>query len=200
MLDLMVIDDAAVAVAMLDPFRRQVLTALCEPGSASSLASDLGLPRQRVNYHLRTLEDHGLVSLLEERPRRGLTERIVQASARSYVISPEVLGTIAADPDRTDHLSARYILATASRTVREVATMLRQAEGARKTLPTLTIDTNVRFASAADRKAFTEELAGAIGTVVARYHDDQAPNGRWHRLLVSSHPKPKAIQNPESAT
>ena len=77
MLDLQIIDDPAVAVVMLDPLRRSVLTALTEPGSASTLAVDLGLPRQKVNYHLRTLEEHGLVALLEERPRRGLTERVV---------------------------------------------------------------------------------------------------------------------------
>lgn len=191
MLDLLVIDDAAVAVAMLDPLRRQVLTALCEPGSASSLAAELDLPRQKVNYHLRTLEDHGLVSLLEERPRRGLTERIVQASARSYVISPQVLGAIAADPDRTDHLSARYILAAASRTIREVADMLAKAEQAGKTLPTLTIDTSIRFRSAGERKAFTEDMAGAVSALAAKYHDDKVPNGRWHRLVVSAHPEPK---------
>ncbi len=198
MRDLEVIDDAAVAVAMLDPLRRQVLTALAEPGSASSLASDLGLARQKVNYHLRTLEEHGLVALLEERPRRGMTERIVQASARSYVISPDVLGTLAADPDRTGHLSVRYILSVASRTIHEVAAMLQKAELAGQSLPTLTIDTSIRFANAADRKAFTEELAGAVGGLVAAYHDERAPGGRWHRLLVTSHPRPTHDPDTES--
>lgn len=197
MLDLVVIDDPAVAVAMLDPLRRQVLTALAEPGSASSLASDLGLARQKVNYHVRTLEEHGLVALLEERPRRGMTERIVQASARSYVISPEVLGEIAADPQTTDQLSARYILAAASRTIREVASMLQKADAVGKRLPTLTIDTDVRFASASDRKAFTEDLAGAVAALVSKYHDEQT--GRWHRLLVASHPRPSAALNTEGS-
>ena len=32
------------------------------------------------------------LELVEERPRRGLTERVLVASARSYVVSPEVLG------------------------------------------------------------------------------------------------------------
>lgn len=189
-LDLEVIDDADVAVAMLDPLRRRVLTALIEPGSASSLATDLELSRQKVNYHLRTLEEHGLVALLEERPRRGMTERIVQASARSYLISPEVLGVIAADPERTDRLSARYILAATARTLREVSSLLVLAEKADKRLPTLTIDTDLCFATAADRKAFTEDLTRSIGDLVTRYHDEAAPKGRWHRLLVTSHPRP----------
>ncbi len=199
-MDLEVIDDAEVAVVMLDPLRRRVLTALADPGSASSLAADLDIPRQKVNYHLRALEEHGLVTLLEERPRRGLTERIMQASAQSYVISPDVLGLMAPEPERTDRLSARYIIAAASRTIREVADMLPKADRANKTLPTLTIDADVRFASAADRKAFTEDLATAIGGLVAKYHDEQAPRGRWHRLLITAHPRPATVNNAESST
>ena len=76
------IDEPTVAVAVLDPLRAKVLAALAEPGSATTVAGALGEPRQKVNYHLRTLEDHGLVRLVEERPRRGLTERVMVASAR----------------------------------------------------------------------------------------------------------------------
>lgn len=188
MLDLQIIDDPVVAVAMLDPLRQSVLTTLAEPGSASSVATELGLPRQKVNYHLRTLEEHGLVALLEERPRRGVIERVVRASARSYVISPAVLGAMAPEPERSDVLSARYLLAVASRTIRDVASMMARAERAKKSLPTLTIDTSIRFASAADRKAFTEELSAAASHLAATYHDEAAPNGRWHRLVVLSHP------------
>lgn len=191
MLDLHVIDDPGTAIAILDPLRREVLSALSEPGSASSLSTTLDKPRQKINYHLRALEDHELVTLVEERPRRGLTERIMQASARSYVISPNVLGDLAADPTRADRLSAAFLLAAASRTIREVGSMLGKAEQAGKTVPTLTIDTSVRFASAADRKAFSEDLATSITTLASRYHDESATNGRWHRLVVSSHPHPE---------
>ena len=118
MLDLDVIDDPATAVAALDPLRARILAALAEPGSATSVADALGLPRQRVNYHLRTLEEHGLVRLVEERPRRGLTERVVQATAGSYVASPAALGASAVDPARVDRLSTRYLVAVAARVVR----------------------------------------------------------------------------------
>src|SRR5690349_12091456 len=94
--DLQVIDEPAVAAAMLDPLRARILAALAEPGSASTVAGSLGISRQKANYHLRALEDRGLVALVEERPRRGLTERVVVASARSYVLSSEVLGASAA--------------------------------------------------------------------------------------------------------
>lgn len=187
-LDLEVIEDPAAAVAALDPTRAQVLAALIEPGSASSVAAALGLPRQQVNYHLRMLESHGLVELVEERPRRGLTERVMIASARSYVVSPTALGDSAADPSRTDRLSTRYLIAVAARMVREVADLARRADAAGQPLATLSIDTEIRFASAQDRAEFTAELADAVTRLAAKYHDEHAPRGRWHRLIVGAHP------------
>ena len=154
--------------SVLDPLRARVLSALAEPGSATTVAASLGLTRQVVNYHLRALEAHGLVTLVEERPRRGLTERVVQATAIGYVVSPEVLGPLAADPDRADRLSARYLVALAARTVREVAQLGAAADRASKTLPTLAIDADIRFASAADRAAFTADLADAVRQLAAR--------------------------------
>lgn len=192
MLDLQVIDDAGAAASVLDPLRGRVLRALAEPGSASSVAESLGESRQKINYHLRALESHGLVELVEERPRRGLTERIVVASARSYVVSPDVLGASAPDPAHTDVLSSRYLIAVAARMVREVAQLARGAERSGRALATLAIDTEIRFASASDRAAFTEELASAVTDLAGRYHDESAHGGRWHRLVVAAHPRPGA--------
>jgi DNA-binding transcriptional ArsR family regulator len=196
--DLQVIDDSRVALALLDPVRARVLAALAEPGSASTVAAELGEQRQKVNYHLRTLEEHGLVELVEERPRRGLTERVVVASARSYVLSPVLLGERAPDPARTDRLSTRYLIALAARMVREVADLARRADRAGKQLPTLAIDTEIRFASAADRAAFTAELSEAVTALAGRYHDESADGGRWHRLIVAAHPRPAPTPTTES--
>ena len=194
--DVAVIDLPAAAASVLDPLRARVLSALAEPGSATTVAASLGLTRQVVNYHLRALEAHGLVTLVEERPRRGLTERVVQATAIGYVVSPEVLGPLAADPDRADRLSARYLVALAARTVREVAHLGAAADRASKTLPTLAIDADIRFASAADRAAFTSDLADAVRQLAAQYHDEQARDGRWHRLVVAAYPKPAHEEHP----
>ncbi len=48
--------------------------------------------------------------------------------------------------------------------------------------------------NAADRAAFTAELATAVQALAARYHDESAPNGRWHRLVVAAHPRPAPEQ------
>jgi len=187
--ELAVIDDPAAAGVSLDPVRARLLAELAEPGSASSLAAKVGLPRQRINYHLRTLEHHGLVELVEERRKGNMTERILQATASSYVISPAALGAVAPDPERApDRLSARWLIAVAARTVREVGDLLRGATTAGKRLATFTIDGEVRFASASDRAAFAEELANAVTALVSKYHNETAPGGRPHRVVVAVHP------------
>jgi DNA-binding transcriptional ArsR family regulator len=193
--ELDVIADPAAAGASLDPIRARLLAELTEPGSATSLAAKVGLPRQKINYHLRTLEHHGLVELVEERRRGNMTERVMRASAASYVISPAALGAVAPDPGRApDRLSARWLIAVAARTVREVGQLLAGATAAGKRLATFAIDGEVRFASAADRAAFADELASAVTTLVAKYHDDNAPGGRAHRVTVTVHPRTREEQ------
>jgi len=196
--DLEVIEDPAVAVAALDPIRARLLAELAVPGSAASLASRVGLARQKVNYHLRALERHGLVRPVEHRRWGGLVERRVVATAASYVVSPAALGHVANDPARaSDRLSARYVVALAARVVREIGELLRGAKHEGKHLATLAIDTEVRFRSAAERAAFTAELTASITGLVARYHDATAPGGREHRLILVAHPSPRKPRSQE---
>ncbi|MEV4101120.1 helix-turn-helix domain-containing protein [Nonomuraea sp. NPDC049649] len=187
-----VIEDPAAAEASLDPMRSRLLAELVEPGSATSLAAKVGLARQKVNYHLRTLEKHGLVELVEERKKGNVTERVMRARAASFVISPTALAALQPDPGRApDRLSAAWLLALAAKTVRDVGSLITGARAAGKRVATFAVDGEVRFASAADRAAFAEELADAVTRLVSKYHDEQAPGGRPHRLVVAVHPAVK---------
>jgi DNA-binding transcriptional ArsR family regulator len=189
MIDVTVIDDPAAAEVSLDPVRSRLLAELAYPGSASSLASKLGVARQKVNYHLRALERHGLVELVEERRKGNMTERVMRATASSYVISPAVLAAVAPDPDRSpDQLSALWLLALAARLVREIGELIARAKRARRRLATFAIDSEIRFASASDRASFAAELTDAVEALAAKYHDEFAGGGRKHRLLVALHP------------
>ncbi|WP_406695288.1 helix-turn-helix domain-containing protein [Singulisphaera sp. Ch08] len=191
MIDLEVIDDPGTATIALDPVRCRLLSEMVEPASAATLATRVGLTRQKVNYHLRTLEAHGLVKVAEERQWGGLTERLMVATAASYLVSPVALGPIASDPGRmADQLSASYLIALAARLIREVSALLRRSREADKRLPSLSMDTEIRFRSAAERAAFSHEFTDAITQLVARYHDESGPDGRWHRLVVMAHPLP----------
>src|SRR3954453_18548377 len=137
MLDVAVIEDAAAAGATLDPLRARLLAELAEPGSASSLAARVGQPRQKVNYHLRELERHGLLELVEERRKGNMTERVLQATASSYVISPTALAAVEPDPARSpDRLSARWLLAVGARLVRDVGLLITGASKAGQRITT----------------------------------------------------------------
>ncbi len=189
MFDVAVIEDPAAAGVSLDPMRARLLAELAEPGSATTLAAKVGLPRQKVNYHLRALEKHGLVELVEERRKGNCTERVMRATAKSYVISPTALDAVQPDPARSpDQLSARWLLAVAARLVRDVGSLITGAAKAHRRVATFAIDGEVRFASAADRAAFAEELAGAVTALVGKYHDEGAEGGRDHRVIVAVHP------------
>ena len=186
--DVHVLEDPAAVEAALDPIRACILDALTEPGSATTVAAAVGLTRQKVNYHLKMLEAHGLVEPAETRAWGGITERFVRRSARHLVVSPGVVQSAAIDPNEVaDHLSAAYMIAVNARTVSEAGAIARDATvGVR--LPTLTIDTVIGFGSPKDRAAFSAELQSAVATLIAKYHHD---DGRPHRLTVSSYPRPK---------
>lgn len=201
MLDLRVIDDPASASVALDPVRSRLLSELRRPASAATLAGRMGLARQKVNYHLRTLERHGLVRVESKRKWGGLTERRLVATASSYVVSPEALGPVAppAEPAREmDRLSASYLVALAARVIREVGQLFRKSEELGKRLATLSIDTEVRFRSPQDRAAFSHELTATVTELVSRYHDESAPGGRRHRLMIGAYPKPEEPKAKES--
>lgn len=177
------------ASALIDPTRRRILATLQTPGSATTVAREVGVSRQLANYHVRALERAGLVEQVGRRPRRGLEERLVRATAAHYLVSPGVMGSPTDAPTSLgDRFSATYQVAVAARTIHEVAELASRAQAAGKRLTTLTLDSTVRFASPADREQFGNDLVNAVNALVARYHDADAPNGRTYRLFLGAHP------------
>jgi DNA-binding transcriptional ArsR family regulator len=181
---------------LLDPLRLRLVDELRhEPDSASGLARRLRLPRQKVNYHLRELEREGFLELVEERRKGNCIERVVRATARAFVIDPGILGALGIDPaEFQDRFSSAYLVAVATKTIRDVATLRERAEKAGKRLATFTLQTEVRFATAADRAAFVEELTADIARLAARYHNEHAEGGRRFQFVVGAYPTVAATQ------
>ena len=189
--DLLTVRDPAQAAALLQPQRLRLLEGLSEPDSAAGLARRFGLPRQQLNYHLRELERAGLVELVEERRRGNCVERVVVATARHYVISPEVLGGLGASLDEVrDHFSSTSLVAVAARAIRELGELRARAEEQGERLATLTLESELCFASIEARNAFVKELSEVIARLVVKYHDARAPAGRMFRLVVGAYPSP----------
>lgn len=170
----------------LTPIRRRLLERLREPASAAALAPELDMSRQRVNYHLRALEDAGLVELVETRRRRGCVERVLASRAEAFVVDPAVMGAapVAVQDDR---FAAEHLVATAAGVVRDVARMQGAAERQGRRLLTFTIETEVRFAEPGDLERFTTALAAAVARTAA---DFDAPEGRSYRVVAGGHPAP----------
>lgn len=188
---LQIVQDPEKAGVLLQPGRLQLLAELDKPGSAAGLARKLGVPRQKLNYHLHELEREGFVELVEERRKGNCMERLVRATAQTYLIGPQAMGLLGKTPaEAVDKFSVAYLIATAARIIRELANLASKARRAGKRLATLTLDAEIRFASAESRNAFAEELAGAVATLAAKYHNERAEGGRRFRLIAVAYPAP----------
>lgn len=186
-----VIDEGGAATAALHPLRLEILSELGEPDSAAGLARRIGIPRQQVNYHIRQLEEKGLVELVGERRVRNCIERLVQAVAHSYVISPAALGELAADPEQIeDRTSAAYLMAVLSQAVQEVAGLQQGAGQPDKDVGTMALRADIRFRSRQAQQAFEGELTEEVARLVAKYHVPRASKGPRFRILASAYPAP----------
>ncbi|MGH9743443.1 MAG: winged helix-turn-helix domain-containing protein [Candidatus Acidiferrum sp.] len=194
------------AVLLQHPLRLKILAALLEPDSATGVARRMGLPRQTVNYHVRELARARLLDRAGRRRRRHLFEQCYVATARGYILSPELLGSLAADPaEIADTLSAKYLLGLASKVQEEMARLPEFAAAAGKRLATLSVNTELRFSSPEQRAAFAEELQGAIIEIAGRHSspfakaDGTAAEGRPYRLVAGCYPMAAAAQQEPDA-
>jgi len=184
MTEIEVLRDPAQAAALLQPEHLRVLEQLSDPESASGVARRLKLPRQQVNYRLRELETSGLLEFIEERKRGNCLERLVRATARSYLISTDAVGRLGQHPAADQyHFSVNYLLSAAARIIRDLAILRPRAAQTGKRLATLTIESELGFAPAADRGASAEELAECVARLVAKYNTHQ-PGSRAFRHVI----------------
>jgi DNA-binding transcriptional ArsR family regulator len=175
----------------LSPIRRRLLDRLRQPASATELAAEMELGRQRVNYHLRELEKAGLVHLVEERQRRGCVERILAARADAFVVDPAVMGSRgshAIQASAQDRYSAEHLIDAAGDVVRHVARMRAAAEQQGTRLLTFAIDTEINFATPDDLERFTTALAEFVAREAGKVHNPE--QGRRFRILLGGHPAP----------
>jgi DNA-binding transcriptional ArsR family regulator len=186
-----VIDGGPAAMVALHPLRLEILSELGQPESAAGLARRIGIPRQQVNYHIRQLEEQGLVEFVGERRVRNCIERLVQAAGRSYVISPAALGALAADPEQIENEgSAAYLVAAGSQMIQDVAGLQSKSAESHKDDQTLALRAGIRFRSKVAQKAFAAELREEVDRLVAKYHVPHGTKGLRFRILATAYPAP----------
>ena len=191
-----VTDGGRAAVLIQHPLRRRVLAEAAEPVSATELARRLGLTRQGVNYHVRQLAKAGFLKPAGRRMRRNLVERQYVATARSYVLAPQLLGPVAAGV-QTDAFSATYLLGLTSLAQQELTEVWEAASAAGVRVLTMSLMSEVRFANATQRAEFAQALTEAVTEVVARHTNPyrtpsgEAGEGRPYRMVLGCYPIPR---------
>ncbi len=189
------IGEGGAATAALHPLRIEILSQLSEPDSAAGLARRIGVPRQQVNYHIRQLEEQGLVRLVGERRVRNCIERLVQAVGHSYLISPAVLGQLAADPELIeDDTSPDYLVAAASRLIAEIAGLQDGSSYPDGGAPTSTLQADLHFKSREAQEAFTADLNEQVARLASKYQAKRSPKGQRFRFLAGVYPVPGTEQ------
>jgi DNA-binding transcriptional ArsR family regulator len=188
--DVEAVEDRRLAVALLaHSLRPRIVALAAQPVSASELAVSLGLPRQRVNYHVRQLARARFLRRAGQIRKRNLIEQRYIATARAYVLAPEVLGPLAADRGPAeDGFSAARLVALAGEAQADVSHAVAAAAAEGKRLATLSMAADVRFESAEQREAFTVALQSAVVDVVAKHTSPASAEGRPYRLVLGCYP------------
>lgn len=186
-----VLSDPGRIGALLAPDRRRLVEELRrEPDSAAGLARRLGESRQRLNYHLRELEEAGLLELREERRRGNFVERVLEPAARRFAVDPAALDqAVARDVPPEDRFSASYLVAVAARAIRELAGLLERAAGEGRRAASATVQSEIGLATPDDFRDFVDDLTGAVARVVARHHDPGS-GGRRFRIFTGTYQVP----------
>lgn len=202
-------DGRRAATLLQHPLRLRILRLAAEPASASSIARALGLPRQKVNYHLRELARARFVRRAGDVKRRNMVERRFVAAARSFVLAPAGLVTATTGKrGAADRASAGYLVTLAGRAQAEAAKAASDSARRGARVATLAMEAAVRFESAPQRARFAAALERAVADLIARHASPlERPGGKPakgfpFRLTILCHPIPGGAAAPsqEGAT
>jgi DNA-binding transcriptional ArsR family regulator len=181
MRDVVYLDQIEQAEALLKPQRIEVLRQLAEPRSCTEVAVELDQTPQRVYYHVKRLVDAGLATQVSERKVRGIHEGVYQASARSYWMSPRLVGRIGGLRRQRDEASLGHLLDLMEEVQRDVAAL-----GPESTeLPSIGISGEIRVRPE-QRQEFLSDLQQALQDLFTRYGGAE---GDAFKLAVACYPK-----------
>jgi len=180
MRDVLVLEQLAQVEALLKPQAIEVVRQLAEPRSCTEDAERLGQTPQRVYYHVKRLVDAHVVDQVAERKVRGIHEGIYQASARSYWVSPRVVGRIGLRKVQ-DELSLGYLLDLMEDVQADIAALDRTAPE----LPSVGVSGEIRVLPE-HRQEFLNDLQSVLQDLFTRYGGAE---GDAFKVAVACYPK-----------
>lgn len=195
--DLQTIAQSDRAAVLMNPLRLRILSLAQAPTSSTELGRQLGLSRQKVNYHVKELMNAEFLQEAGQIRKRNMIEQRYVATAMAYVISPQVLGPVAAGISSVeDKFSASYLIALGSQLQSDLTRACAEAAEQNKRISTLSVLADIRFESVEQREQFARELQKAVTDVIGKYSSpDKRPDGsdgsgRPHRFMLGCYPVP----------
>lgn len=179
MRDVLYLDEIAQAETLLKPQRIEVMRQLAEPKSCGEVGAALDQTPQRVYYHVKRLVEAGLVTQVAERRVRGISEGIYQASARSYWLSPRLVGRIGRTRAQ-DALSLGHLLDL----MEEVQADVGRLDPAAAELPSIGVSGQIRVRPER-RQEFLADLRSTLQDLFARYG---GADGDAFKLALACYP------------
>jgi DNA-binding transcriptional ArsR family regulator len=173
--------------ALCHPTRVEMLEVLREPATSAEVARQIGQPRQRINYHLKALEEAGLVEPVESRRNGNFVETLYRAIARTFVIAPEVAwqGSRRLDALRSQH-ALETLVALGERLQRDAAELLDRAAFDGEEIASAAVSVETKFATAEVRAAFMREFLESTKELLEK-HGSEA--GDPYRVVFTAHPQ-----------
>ncbi len=168
MQDVLYVEVAGQAGALLHPLRLEVLKRLAEPRSCPELAKELRETTQKVYYHVKILESEGLVEKVEERRVRGIMEGLYRARAKSYWLSPSLVGQVGGAPRARDQMSLGFLLNLAEEIHEDIA-RLGERTGEGEATPSLGLSLQIELPDPSTRARFLEELRQTFQGLAKKY-------------------------------
>jgi DNA-binding transcriptional ArsR family regulator len=192
MRDVMLVENTDQASAVLNPLRLELLRRADEPRTCAQLAEALGQTPQKIYYHVKVLEVAGAIERVEERRVRGIPEGYYRATARTYWLSPKLVGRIGGAKRARDPMSLGSLLSLAEDLQIDVG---RLAETKREEIPSLGFTAQVRLAKTAERTAFLSDIQNAIQSIAKKYGAAGPPGPPaapdTFRLVFACYPRPE---------
>jgi DNA-binding transcriptional ArsR family regulator len=190
MLDLLYIEEIEQANALLQPLRVELLKQMVEPRTCTELAEVVQQTPQRVYYHVKILEKAGLVEKASERKVRGIQEGLYQAKARSYWLSPQLVGRLGGQRQVTEQMSLGFLLSLAEELQADIGALAPQTEAE---IPSLGLSAQVELKDEADRAEFMADVQEMFQELAQKYgrRDEEAGDSHLFRLMLACYPKPE---------
>ncbi|WFD09569.1 winged helix-turn-helix domain-containing protein [Tepidibacter hydrothermalis] len=98
MKDILVLRDIDQIKAVSHPYRVDILEAFAEePLSAKQLSELLSEPHAKINYHIKTLLNAGILELVEEKVKSGIIEKYYLPKAKMVIMDKSILNSAVYD-------------------------------------------------------------------------------------------------------